>query len=961
MIQQSVLAPVGVDQCRQFLKGLRPKDESREIWVKFGHDSIYRATWDEKGNLSGTATSLVTKSDPSSRTNKGKPIPDLLKYLHSLSQKEDGGVFFVPTQPIGLPLAECVASTDDIGIEMDHLPMDEQKSVIAAFCKVTGIEFASVLTSGGASIHLHLKTDAHYPIEVMEYFRRMAVIAFQSDPVTVRLHQPMRLPGFFRKEKNAYQELLSLSDRRYTPDDLTCAFDRWFEYKNWPFTYTISGAWWSDVWHPLLASSNPSTPALKQSDTQRYLTEGDAAYLKRRAAESEQQRERIASLPSITGEKISDLVQACCDRANVGDFNGVDWQGSGGHYRGQCPFHEGKSGNSAWLSDAKGALRFHCSSCTGDAPRTSFEYWVAQHGLSSIDEHHGLKGKDYVEASKVFLSQYGVSLPQKERTNGKGVAPSDVTAFKPIPLEPNDHEDNPIWDGFDLGPSPTIYVGGGRLKAMREDIVRYLSEEAHYISRIYVQGGNEQWLARILTTDNRVDCYERLTVEKLTQVLNDKFSFKVKKAGGEDKEINCPAEIAKNIHSASRWPGMPMLKGIIKLPVLRLDGSVTMRNGYDAESQYLLDFNPKDFKLKANPTRKDAEAGLALLKDLISESALIDNKSKAGVLAMLLTAVSRNSYDYAPLFAISANTPGAGKGALTQVATIFASGTVDSGMTTFNPEEVEFKKALLSTLQRGTPVVSFDNVNRRHELGGSELESALTSPNFSGRMLGTNENGTFSTKVLWLANGNRLRLSIDMSRRTILITLDAKEENILDKEYQRDLIGYTLKNRGELVSAALTILQAYLQSKEPVGVKPLNGYVQWSAVVRNALIWIGEPDPTPTSKEIFSLDGIDEERSLLNNLLETWYSSNGSAAISAKNMLKQSNDQPLIMSVLCDVATDKRGGISASALGYYLRGVQGTRVGNKRFIKDMENEGEGVRWKVEIMDEPPDPSDRIEV
>jgi uncharacterized protein (DUF927 family) len=436
MIHQSTLAPVGVDQCRQFLKGLRPKDESREIWVKFGHDSIYRATWDEKGNLSGIATSLVTKSDPSSRTNKGKPIPDLIKHLHSLSQKEDGGVFFVPTQPIGLPLAECVTSTDDIGIEMDHLPMDEQKSVIAAFCKVTGLEFASVLTSGGTSIHLHLKMDGHYPVEVMEYFRRMAVIAFQSDPVTVRLHQPMRLPGFFRKEKDAYQELLSLSDLRYTPDELTCAFDRWFEYKNLPFTYTISGAWWSDVWHPLLASSNPSTPALKQSDTQRYLTEGNAAYLNRRAAESEQQRERIASLPAITGEKISDLVQACCDRANVGDFNGVDWQGSGGHYRGQCPFHEGKSGNSAWLSDAKGALRFHCSSCTGDAPRTSFEYWVAQHGLSSIDEHHGLKGKDYVEAAKVFLSEHGVGLPKMERTkdaaptlNGNNHKPKDAREF----------------------------------------------------------------------------------------------------------------------------------------------------------------------------------------------------------------------------------------------------------------------------------------------------------------------------------------------------------------------------------------------------------------------------------------------------------------------------------------------------------------------------------------------------
>jgi predicted P-loop ATPase len=416
-MSQSVAAPAmqGLDQCRQFLKGLKPKESNRELWVKFGHDSIYRATWDEGGNLSGIATKLENKNAPTSRINKGKPIPDLIKHLDSRARLEEGGVFFIPTQPIGLPMAECVTETDDIGVEMDHLSMADQKAVIAEFCDVTGLEFASVLTSGGASIHLHLKADRHYPLEEMQYFRRLAVIAFQSDPVTVRAHQPMRLPGFFRKEKNAYQELLRVSDRRYTPDDLTCAFDRWFEYKGWAFPYAISSSWWSEAWRPLFASKNTVLPSLKDSQTKEFLDEGDAAYMKRRAAESEQQRERIANLPAIAGQKISDLVQSCCDRAGLGDFDGVDWQGSGGHYRGQCPFHEGKSGSSAWLSNVNGAFRFHCSSCTDDSPRTSFEFMVARSGLSSIDSTIGLKGRDYVEAAKVFLSNYGVSLPEKPK------------------------------------------------------------------------------------------------------------------------------------------------------------------------------------------------------------------------------------------------------------------------------------------------------------------------------------------------------------------------------------------------------------------------------------------------------------------------------------------------------------------------------------------------------------------
>jgi putative DNA primase/helicase len=455
-------------------------------------------------------------------------------------------------------------------------------------------------------------------------------------------------------------------------------------------------------------------------------------------------------------------------------------------------------------------------------------------------------------------------------------------------------------------------------------------------------------------TGGRVDCYERLDKDKLSQVLNDKFEFYLEKKDNKTQVIDCPDALTRNIISASRWDGMPHLKGIIKLPVLKLDGTVTMANGYDSESQYLLDFDPKKFDLKANPTMADALEAYLVLMDLISECAVASPKSRSGILAMLLTAVSRSSYEYAPLFAISANTPGAGKGALTELATVLATGSPDSGMTTFNPEEVEFKKALLATLQRGSPVVSFDNIDRRHELGGSNLESALTSPNFSGRMLGTNDMASFPTKVLWLANGNRLRISIDMCRRTIMIYLDAKEENILEKSYSRDMIRYAMQNRGKLVSACLTILQAFILEKPQIDVKPMNGYFEWSNLVRNSIIWLGEPDPVPTSDEIFSRDGIDEKRCILDNLLEAWHGSFGclpktsreviSAAITSDPGIQHKDNLRL---ALIDVAKDRNGDLSSTVLGNYLSNNAGNRIGNKRFGKSSGHTKKGVYWQVE--------------
>jgi putative DNA primase/helicase len=534
--------------------------------------------------------------------------------------------------------------------------------------------------------------------------------------------------------------------------------------------------------------------------------------------------------------------------------------------------------------------------------------------------------------------------------NGNGKKPVDAVGFEPLVGS------GEVEEPSSLDKREEVQVNPGELSKTRAKIIEYLSKEKNPLTKIYAQGGNEQWLSRILMTGQRVDCYERLNVDKLTQVLNDKFKF-FTGSKEKPKTVNCPQEIAKNIHSASRWPGMPILKGIIKLPVLRADGSVTLKSGYDEESEYLLDFDPKKFTLKTKPTQQNAFKSLESLKNLLCECAFAKEKDRSGALAMLLTAVSRNFYEYAPLFAISANTPGAGKGALTQVATILATGSIDSGMTTFNPEEVEFKKALLSTLQRGSPVVSFDNIDRRHELGGANLESALTSPTFSGRMLGTNEMASFPTKVLWLANGNRLRLSLDMSRRTILINLDAKDENILEKEYKRNLIPFVMKNRGQIVSDCLTILQAFLTEKPDVPIKPLNGYIEWSLLIRNSLMWLGVPDPVPTSEEIFSLDGIDEQRSDLANLLSVWYSQNQTTPITAKAMIQDTREMPLIQSVLSDVASDKKGMVSAKQLGYYLRSNCGIRIGNKRFMKSEKKGEDGIQWQIEVLADTPTPDD----
>lgn len=427
------------ESSRAFFKGLKPKGDNFELWVKFGHDTFYRAQWDCEGNLSGVETKLATKGDPTSRVATGKPIPNLLGHLSARALREPGGVFYLPTQPLGLPLAECVTETDDLGVEIDSLPLDRQRALVEEFTEVTGLNPASVLTSGGVSVHAHFKTEQHVPVEDLAFYRALAVISFQSDPVTVRLHQPMRLPGFFRQEKGAYQELLSLSESRYSLAELNAGFRKWFARRGWEFPEEISEQWWREVWNPLLRSSNKASPELKLRQTADFLREGEAAYLARRRSETAERQAARSEVRPTPGDRLSDLLEAIARQASATDFEGVAWRGQNGHYRGQCPFHQGKSGTSAWLSDAGEYLRFHCTVCTNDEPRSLFEYWCARTGETSIEGGTRLRGKAFVSAAQKFLGAWGIDLPAKKKPQkkeseallgdgSKGVLPSGARA-----------------------------------------------------------------------------------------------------------------------------------------------------------------------------------------------------------------------------------------------------------------------------------------------------------------------------------------------------------------------------------------------------------------------------------------------------------------------------------------------------------------------------------------------------
>jgi len=93
------------------------------------------------------------------------------------------------------------------------------------------------------------------------------------------------------------------------------------------------------------------------------------------------------------------------------------------------------------------------------------------------------------------------------------------------------------------------------------------------------------------------------------------------------------------------------------------------------------------------------------------------------------------------------------------------------------------------------------------------------------------------------ATGNNLVVIGDMTRRTLVCSLDAGVERPENRTFKApDPIDVVRGDRAKYVVAALTVLRAYHVAGRPEqGTIPLGSFEVWSRRVRDALIWLGEP------------------------------------------------------------------------------------------------------------------------
>lgn len=436
-----------------------------------------------------------------------------------------------------------------------------------------------------------------------------------------------------------------------------------------------------------------------------------------------------------------------------------------------------------------------------------------------------------------------------------------------------------------------------------------------------------------------------LTPSRLVDLFTQAAIFKKWDARMKDyKRVDCPKDTAIAYLSRPSWSAKP-LSGISEGPTLRPDGSILETEGYDDATGLLLDFGGNTFPpINQNPTRDDALAAIAMLKELFSGFPFVSPAHRSAALSAPLTGSIRRSLHAAPMIPLSATAPGTGKSLFTDVVSIILTGREAAAMSQGN-DEAEDEKRLMASLMGGDLVLNIDNIEKT--LKGGTICSILTQTAFRGRILGESRMLTLPTDVLIMANGNNLELAGDITSRAVLIQMDAGVERPELRKFSVDLRKEAASRRPEFLAACLTILRAHHVAGRPLmGLNQWGRFEDWNSWIRAALVWLGEADPLETTEDLRKTDPTREN---ILNFLSAWHAHYGDMSIPLHRAVREAthgDSEDLEESILA-LAGDSRNKINMRILSWSMRRHQGQIVGGYRISRNETFSASAARWRVD--------------
>lgn len=411
-----------------------------------------------------------------------------------------------------------------------------------------------------------------------------------------------------------------------------------------------------------------------------------------------------------------------------------------------------------------------------------------------------------------------------------------------------------------------------------------------------------------------------------------------------------PAQLVRMVLARERQWMFPRVAGVITTPTLRPDGSLLSVPGYDQRTELYLCLGLAMPAIPQAPTRDEARAALAVLKEPFDEFSFKRRTPAldlAVALSGALTTLLRGALPTAPVILVRADTPGTGKSYLVDVIATIATGRLCPVITAGRSAE-ETEKRIGAVLLAGSAIMSLDNL--AHDLDGELLCQVAERPVVRIRPLGRSETVDCECHTAMWATGNNVGFKGDMVRRGLMCDLEALDARPEMREFKRDALALAQGERGKYVAAALTVVRGYLAAGAPRVCGPFGSYRDWSRMARSPLVWLGEPDP------VDSLEASREEDPVLLAILEfftLWlrymrpdhpYTMERIIEIAHEDKRSLNNfNSPDLLNFLLKIAAErgKADVVSVLRLGHWLHKISGRvvdmpGVGGLRLLRERD-------------------------
>lgn len=459
----------------------------------------------------------------------------------------------------------------------------------------------------------------------------------------------------------------------------------------------------------------------------------------------------------------------------------------------------------------------------------------------------------------------------------------------------------PSWDGPAAAGLPAVFIGPDEYR-VGTSVLEAVARDGEVYRRgnmlVTVDAGEDLKGLRAKTNVELGPSINPLTSDGLRSLITRSVCLVRRNAkDGTIQRVHPPSWLAGNVMARGANNGLnavPPLDGVRETPILRADGTVLNKPGYDADTAMLLLERGCYPSIPDSPTQNDAIASAELLKEAFYDFPFESEADRSAALASVLTFFARPAYaGPTPLFFVEANKAGTGKGLLVDAITQITLGRPVERQAP-SEEEEEVRKRITSIMLSGAPVGFIDNIDST--FGGPSLDAVITAQVWTDRILGGNGMCTLQNRTVWICTGNNPEFRGDMSRRICRIRMVTPEQNPeLRQNYKHErLIDWIKQVRPQLVRAALTILRAYQVAGQPKqSMRSWGSFEGWSDYVRSALVFANCVDPAPESWRLEEMTPqVSGERMLVMGLKELLQSEPSGRASASRILQKlQQNDR----------------------------------------------------------------------